>query len=360
MASDKLGKLIHEATCRFCQSHSWSDFVHRERGPSELQPHLHRRLWQPAAPLLQLLSKSGVPILRRSKPWSKARKEAAIKQGSHLSAKQHYMFLREEMANMINQKHWIILPYKYVHLLPYLCISPMGVVPQRDRRSRAIVDYSFSGLNQDTIALSPFEAMQFGRALERILQQIHFANRKYGPVFLIKVDIADGFYRLCLADGSIPSFGVAFPSIPGEEHLVAFPLVLPMGWVASPPYFCALTETIANIANINLRQKIYPLHNHRLHSLANNPTEKKPVGRRPSTIAIPAIETLTTSAKSPATPAIPILATPATPPLDPAAAKPSLSPVQPTVSGHRTATLPRQPQFNWHNPAPHPSCHQPT
>jgi hypothetical protein len=34
------------------------------------------------------------------------------------------------------------------------------------------------------------------------------------------------------------------PSLPGEELMVAFPLVLPMGWVSSPPYFCALTNDI--------------------------------------------------------------------------------------------------------------------
>ena len=30
---------------------------------------------------------------------------------------------------------------------------------------------------------------------------------------------------------------------------MAFPLVLPMGWVNSPPAFCAATETSADIAN---------------------------------------------------------------------------------------------------------------
>jgi hypothetical protein len=34
-----------------------------------------------------------------------------------------------------------------------------------------------------------------------------------------------------------------------EEHLVAIPRVLPMGWTKSPPYFCALTETIVDITN---------------------------------------------------------------------------------------------------------------
>ena len=43
--------------------------------------------------------------------------------------------------------------------------------------------------------------------------------------------------------------GVAFPVAPGEPPLVALPLVLPMGWTESPPYFCSATEKIVDLAN---------------------------------------------------------------------------------------------------------------
>ncbi len=33
--------------------------------------------------------------------------------------------------------------------------------------------------------------------------------------------------------------------------LIAIPLTLPMGWAHSPPYFCAFTETITDMANNN-------------------------------------------------------------------------------------------------------------
>jgi hypothetical protein len=39
----------------------------------------------------------------------------------------------------------------------------------------------------------PHEAMQFGRALERLLFHIRHANPRYGPVYLNKIDISDGF-----------------------------------------------------------------------------------------------------------------------------------------------------------------------
>jgi hypothetical protein len=39
---------------------------------------------------------------------------------------------------------------------------------------------------------------------------------------------------------------------------VAFPLVLLMGWVSSPPYFCAHTETVADVANECIMQGAQP------------------------------------------------------------------------------------------------------
>ncbi|KAL3943053.1 MAG: hypothetical protein SGARI_000071, partial [Bacillariaceae sp.] len=147
----------------------------------------------------------------------------------------------------------------------------MGVVPQNERRPRPIVDYSFSGLNGETISLAPDEAMQFGRALERIITQIVRADKRFGPVKFIKIDIADGFYRVWVRADDIPKLGVAIPSLDGEEPLVAFPLALPMGWTQSPPYFCALTETVADIANERLRSQHRPPP-HRLELKANQPT----------------------------------------------------------------------------------------
>ena len=71
---------------------------------------------------------------------------------------------------------------------------------------------------------------------------------------LLKIDISDGFYRINLAIDDIPKLGVAFPTKPGEPKLVAFPLVLPMGWKNSPPIFSAATETVADLANQEIRR----------------------------------------------------------------------------------------------------------
>jgi hypothetical protein len=90
--------------------------------------------------------------------------------------------------------------------------------------------------------------MQFGKALTQVLTKIAHADACHRPLRLFKVDIADGFYKIHLA--------VAFPSGLDGTLLVAFPLVLPMGGVKSPPYLSLATEMIADLTNANLQQRI--------------------------------------------------------------------------------------------------------
>ena len=206
----------------------------------------------------------------------------ALARGSHQSALSHLEFLRDEMADMVDQGYWVVLPYSTVLNLSHLRLSPLGVVPQRDRRPRIIVDYTFWGINDDTVSLAPAEAMQFGRALERVLHRIRRANRRFGPTYMIKVDIADGFYRLFVSAPTVAALGVVFPHHADEEPLVAFPLVLPMGWVGSPPFFCSLTETSTDIANQRLADPHWKPETHRLSQVADLATNFKPVSRRPT------------------------------------------------------------------------------
>ena len=75
-----------------------------------------------------------------------------------------------------------------------------------------------------------------------------------------KIDLADGYYRVPLSADAALSLAVLIPSDTRDTApLEAFPLVLPMGWAHSPPYFCAFTETIADITNSALRTSI-PSH----------------------------------------------------------------------------------------------------
>jgi hypothetical protein len=74
-------------------------------------------------------------------------------------------------------------------------------------------------------------------ALDWLLFCIQHADPKYGPVYMNKINISDGFYRVWLAANSALKLAVVLPSCPGEEPLVAIPLTLSMGWIKSPPAF---------------------------------------------------------------------------------------------------------------------------
>ena len=96
---------------------------------------------------------------------------------------------------MCKRRHTMVLPFLAVKHLRGVQVSPPGVVPQANRRPRTIADLTFWGLNGATVDLIHQEAMQFGHALRRILFEIHRANPRWGPVYLAKVNISDGFLQ---------------------------------------------------------------------------------------------------------------------------------------------------------------------
>lgn len=245
--SYSLGKHI-DLSSRTIQQHGFLATVRRFRTSTDFAPNV-QTLPHPAASLLEYLRRFGAPSKMATPHWSLEAKDQAMNRGPHQSAHLHHDFLKEEMLDMVERGQWMVLPYHLVRHIPNLRISPMGVVPQHERRPRTIVDLTFHGVNEDTVPLAPSHSMQFGRALQRILQKLVRADPRHGPVYLIKVDISDGFYRLHLNSADVPTLGVAFPPAPDGTPLVAFPLALPMGWILSPPYFCAATETIADLAN---------------------------------------------------------------------------------------------------------------
>ena len=261
----ELGKLI-ERDVKLLHHLGWREFVRQRRPLSDLAS--MNNIHHPAKRLLQHYRKHGAPVKFSTKPWSRKQLHHSLKRGAHKSCFEYLEFLEEEFIDMINKDQWVILPYSAVKDLPGLRLSPPGVVPQRERRPRWICDYSFYAVNLDTLPLAALESMQFGHALDRILRHILLANPELGPVYLMKVDLSDGFYRVDLSPDDAPKLGVVFPTRPGEEPLVAIPLVLPMGWKNSPPIFSTVTETIADIANSVIEHSNEHIPSHPLGNLA--------------------------------------------------------------------------------------------
>ncbi len=76
--------------------------------------------------------------------------------------------------------YWLVLPYSVVRHMTSLRLAPAGVVPQRERRPRPIMDYSFYDTNQQSVPIQPAHAMQFGGTLQCILQRLVYCNPTYG------------------------------------------------------------------------------------------------------------------------------------------------------------------------------------
>jgi hypothetical protein len=73
----------------------------------------------------------------------------------------------------------------------------------------------------------------------------------------MKVDLADGYYRIPLAPEAALELAVVLPPDNTSTNLIGIPLSLPMGWKNSPPFFY-FTETVADIANANLNVPMPP------------------------------------------------------------------------------------------------------
>ena len=67
------------------------------------------------------------------------------------------------------------------------------------------------------------------------------------PIYMAKWDIKDGFWRLDCAPNHEWSFAYVLPHNGGGPILVV-PSALQMGWIESPAYFCAASETARDVA----------------------------------------------------------------------------------------------------------------
>jgi hypothetical protein len=208
----------------------WHNFITSQQHPTSINPNL-RHLPHPAAPYLARLSRHGVPAPSASVPWSTARRYQALQRGPHPSASRQYSrFLLEDMWDYVHMGYWTVLPFDAVQHLPHLKLEPSRVVPQRERRPRPIMDYSFNGVNADSLPLAPHHAMQFGATLQRLLQHMVYCNPAFGPPLLMKLDLADGYYRVPLSPEAALELAVVLPPDHTGTNLIGIPLSLPMGW----------------------------------------------------------------------------------------------------------------------------------
>ena len=92
--------------------------------------------------------------------------------------------------------------------------------------------------------------MKFGQAFTRILQVIWEADPDKGPVWVSKLDATNSYHLSTLQPSHVGTFAYVVPSAPEEDGVIIFiDMVLSMGWVESPKFLCAFSETLTDVAN---------------------------------------------------------------------------------------------------------------
>jgi hypothetical protein len=80
---------------------------------------------------------------------------------------------------------------------------------------------------------------------------------------MAKWDIKDGFCRMDCVEGEEWNFAYVLPQEEGKPITLVVPMSLQMGWVKSPPYFCAATETSCDISTEYIETLVNSLPRHK-------------------------------------------------------------------------------------------------
>ena len=117
-------------------------------------------------------------------------------------------------------------------------------------------------VNDTTIKSAPKGAInQLGECLTRIIHAFAEANND-AKIFMAKWDIKDGLWRMDCREGDEWNFVYVLPQPEEALILIVVPTLLQMGWIESPLYFCAATETARDIATeyTNMPVGLIPPH----------------------------------------------------------------------------------------------------
>jgi hypothetical protein len=154
----------------------------------------------------------------------------------------------------------------------------VAAIPHKSRAYRSILDLSFAlqltdggslpSVNDTTTKLAPSGAIdQLGHSLKRIIHAFAEADDD-AAILLAKWDIQDGFWRLNCQQGEEWNFSYVLPRAAGKPTRLVVPTSLQMGWVESPPFFCAASETSHDVAMAYIETSIGSLPVHKFEDWA--------------------------------------------------------------------------------------------
>ena len=163
-------------------------------------------------------------------------------------------------------------------------ISPCAAIPHKSRLFRLLLDLSDKGQRRkgmdakpsvNTLTdeeAAPTDSMQeLGNALPRCIHAMATWPEEDGPIKMVKYDIQDGFWRMDVNRAQREQFCYVLPPDPDAPYdpdpIIVIPRALQMGWVSSPAFFCAATETGRDIAEYLYSLDSLPEHQLEHHAL---------------------------------------------------------------------------------------------
>jgi hypothetical protein len=190
--------------------------------------------------------------------------QEAVERGPHVSAlnPEAIAQMAEEVEEKVRKGQVRVVEWDMIKHNPpkELKISPLAMIPHKSRKFRAILDLSFrlrlkcgdmlKSVNESTTLSAPAGAIdQLGHVLSRVIHAMaEAAEEEDTKVFMCKFDIKDGFWRMNCKSGEEWNFAYVLPQEEGKPVKLVIPKSLQMGWVESPPYFGAGSETARDIA----------------------------------------------------------------------------------------------------------------
>jgi hypothetical protein len=233
-------------------------------------------LEHPAASTLQEYAKYGCPA-KTGKDWTIAEIWEAVERGPHVSAlsTEALEHFKEEARKKVAAGQATIVEWDTIKHNPprQMKVSPIAAIPHKSKAFRSILNLSFSlrlrdgtklsAVNDSTTKTAPGGAInQLGHALQPVIHAFAESTDN-DKKFMAKWDIKDGFWRLDAKKNDEWNFAYVLPQPPGEPVKIVMPTSLQMGWVESPPYFCAATETSWDVATEYCETAIGTLPTHK-------------------------------------------------------------------------------------------------
>ena len=284
------GKERRAALARQQRSTQWTSHlgafmpsITESSGPSEHRGGMCPRglaLKHPAAALLKEWSIYGCPAMT-GRDWTRAEMTAAIMRGPHESAMspeamEHFA---KEVAEKVASGQARVVNWEDIKHDPpkQLKISPIAAIPHKSKAFRSILDLSFQlrlkdggvvmSVNDTSTKTAPQGSIdQIGHSLKRIIHAFAEAGDE-DKIFMAKWDVKDGFWRLQCREGEEWNFAYVLPAAEGTPTRLVVPTSLQMGWIESPPYFCAASETARDVAAQYIETQVGSLTSHKFEAM---------------------------------------------------------------------------------------------